>query len=689
MKKSILIGILVCLSTVAFAQRSMEWYSYWGSNDAGNVIEPQRMVVDNEGNIYVAALFGGTKVAVESKTLNSKSAVAKGDAVIVKMSPAKVVLWTYEMVNDGKATVADLALDQNGNLIVTGTFTKSIRVGNDAMTRYNPDGWWDDGIYVLKLTAAGEAIKAWQISATGATAGSVVVDSENNIIIAGLLTGDASFDGGDAEGNEDNTAQLVVAKYSNDGEMIWHNFTEEKSKSVYGRPYLALDENDNIYVAASINGTATIAGQEVNTTVSNAFLVALNPAGEEQWMHMINGDQADVAGGVAVSPIGQVAIEVNHHSYDLYLDDLSDRFNSGHKFEPDFAHSAFFAFDLNGEFKWFYDWGYSNIDASKPSNNGADAICYGFRCSDEGVWYAAGMMTGRFGGSRLDAEIRTLPDGKNSGVETIDHQWLQHNTNGGHDCFLITLTRGGQLANAIRPGGPQYEDGIDVALSPDKKSIYFLQTINVRDKAPFTCPDNIFDSWTDLYAPSNWESRKGKYTILNVFCPEAGTNPYTTAHKGIFPSSLLVKYSLPEINPNVLPKFQVGVPYSQALSIVSAQGKVTLFPLEQASDVEFDGTTVNGTFNSEAERFVGFVAIDSIALPGEITYYAYDADTKQSIRSNPRTVRYMPLVEGQQEEGIEDVAEDQKNASRKMLRDGVLYIERNGRRYNAQGAEVK
>ena len=49
----------------------------------------------------------------------------------------------------------------------------------------------------------------------------------------------------------------------------------------------------------------------------------------------------------------------------------------------------------------------------------------------------------------------------------------------------------------------------------------------------------------------------------------------------------------------------------------------------------------------------------------------------------------MPLVEGQQEEGIEDVAEDQKNASRKMLRDGVLYIERNGRRYNAQGAEVK
>lgn len=689
MKKSILIGILVCLSTVAFAQRSMEWYAYWGSNDAGNVIEPQRMVLDQEGNIYVAALFGGTKVAVESKTLNSKSSALKGDAVIVKLSPSKVVLWTYELVNTGNATVADLALDQNGNVIVTGTFTKSIRVGATPMERINPDGWWDNGIYVLKLTASGEAIKAWQISATDATAGSVVVDSENNIIIAGLLTGDASFGGEEAEGDVDNTKQLFVAKYSNDGEMIWHQFRNDEGKSVYGRPYLALDENDHLYVASSISGSTTLAGQAVSTTVSNAFLLAMNAAGEEQWMHMINGDQADVAGGVAVSPIGQVAIEVNHHSYNLYLDDLSDEFNSGHKFEPDFAHSAFFAFDWNGEFKWFYDWGYSNIDTSKPSNNGADAITYGFRCTDEGVWYAAGMMTGRFGGSRLDAEIRTLPDGKNSGVETIDHQWLQHNTNGGHDCFLITLTREGQLANAVRPGGPQYEDGIDVALSPDKKSIYFLQTINVRDKAPFTCPDNIFDSWTDLYAPSNWESRKSKYTILTVFCPEAGSNPYTTAYKGVFPSLMLVKYSLPEISPNELPKFQVEVPYSEALGIVAAEGVPTLYPLEHSSDVEFDGAVVSGTFNSEAERFVGFVAIDSIALPGEITYYAYDQNTHYSIRSNPRTVRYMPIVNGDPEEGVESVAEDQKNAGRKMLREGVLYIERNGRRYNAQGAQVK
>ena len=69
MKKIYLIGIMVCLAMVANAQRSMEWYSYWGSNVSGSQIDPQRMIVDDEGNIYVAALFGGDKVAVEAKTL--------------------------------------------------------------------------------------------------------------------------------------------------------------------------------------------------------------------------------------------------------------------------------------------------------------------------------------------------------------------------------------------------------------------------------------------------------------------------------------------------------------------------------------------------------------------------------------------------------------------------------------------
>ena len=684
MKKTFLLGIALCLAVVAFAQRGMEWYSYWGSNVSGNQIEPQRMVVDENGDIYVAALFGGDKVAVESKTLESNSPTDKGDAVIVKMSAVKNVLWTYPVANTGVATISDIAVNSKGEIIALGAFTQSVKVGENVM-QLDDSNMGEAAIYVVKLTAAGEALAAWQISALGAKAGKLVIDSKDNIIITGLLDGDATFvSGGEAEGDFQNSAQLFVAKYDAEGALLWHQFRNDEGNSVYGTPSIAVDAEDNFYVAASVLGQTTLAGTPVNATASNAFLLAYSAEGEEKWAHVVEGEESDVAADVVVSPFGQVVIAVNHHSSDLRLDDLSDVFNNGYAFGAAFEHSAFFSFDLAGEFKWFYDWGYSNGDS------GSDAVCHALRCTEEGVLYAAGMMTGRYGGSRLDEDVRTLPAGKNSGVETVDNQWLQHNTNGGNDCYLITLTRDGKLINAIRPGGPQYEIGTDVALSPDSKSIYFLSQINVRNNVPYTCPDNIFDSWTDLYAPDKWPSRKSQYTLLNVFCPENdGTSAeYTDAYKAKFASSMLIKYSLPEIDPEELPSFVVGEPYSQELSILNPKGEATLYLLEKYADVQFDGTTVSGTFENDKDRYIGIIAIDSIALPGEITYYAYDTETKASIRSNPRAARYLALTANNQE-GMEAVTDDKKAAGRKVMRDGILFIERNGILYTAQGAVVK
>ena len=681
MKKIFLLGMMVCLTMVANAQRSMEWYSYWGSNVSGSQIDPQRMVVDNDGNIYVAAIYGGDKVAVEATTLVSSSAADKGDAVIVKMSPAKVVQWTYKVVNAGSASIADIALDSQGNIVAVGAFNNKINAVNGAMV-LDDSNMGEAAIYVLKLNADGQALKAWQIPAVGAKASSVVIDKNDNIIIAGLLDGDATFvPDGDPEGDFNNSAQLFIAKYDTNGTLLWHQFSN--SNSVYGKPYLAVDENNNIYVASSLTGTATFGVETITATVSNAFILGCNANGDVQWLHVIDGEESDVAAAIAYSPIGQVILAVNHHSGDLRIDDMTDVFNNGYTFSSAYEHAAFFAFDLSGNFKWFYDWGYSNGDS------GSDAPCYSLRCTDEGVLYAAGMMTGRLGGSRLPEEIRTLPAGKNSGVETIDNQWLQHNTNGGHDCYMITLTRNGKLANVIRPGGPQYEDGMDVALSPDKRSLYLLMQINVRDKAPYTCPDNIFDSWTDL----DGKGRKGKYQVLNVFCPEndGSSTPYTSAYKGVFASSMLVKYAMPDINPNQLPHFTVNEAYSQEMSILNAQGKVTLNPLEKYADVTFEDNTVSGTFENNNDRYIGILAVDSIALPGEITYYEYDKTTHYSLRSNPRNLRYFALTEGQGEEGLEAIKDDENNrkAGRKVIMDGVLYIERNGRLYNAQGAQVK
>ena len=297
MKKSFILGIALCLALVASAQRNMEWYSYWGSNTAGSQIEPKRMVVDKEGNIYVAALFGGEKVGVEAKTLKSMSAADKGDAVIVKMSSTKVIEWVYQVVEAGNATITDIALDNDGNIVATGAFTNTIK-GATSM-KLDDTNMGEAAIYVLKLTAAGQAVKAWQIPALGAKGGKLAIDSKNNIIVTGLLDGDATFEG-EVEGDFQNSAQIFVAKYDKDGNHIWHQFRDDKGASVYGLPYVAVDAQDNFYVASTLNGTTTLAGETITTSVNNAFIVAYSAAGEEKWYHMIDGEESDEATAVAV-----------------------------------------------------------------------------------------------------------------------------------------------------------------------------------------------------------------------------------------------------------------------------------------------------------------------------------------------------------------------------------------------------
>ena len=407
MKKSILCGILVCLSVVAFAQQKMDWYAYWGSNETGSQIDPQRMVADKDGNIYVAALYGGDKVKVGDQTLASNSATDKGDAVIIKVSPSGSVLWTYSVAAAGSATVSDIAIDAYGNIFVTGAFSNAINVGTKQMP-VDDTNMGEAALYVLKLRADGSAVRAWQISALGAKAGGIAIDSENNVIIAGLLDGDATLTwGGEVAGDFQNSAQLIVAKYTNKGTLVWSDF-RCKGTATYSKPSVAVDANDNIYVGTAVNGKTTFNEQQISSSVSNAVLFAYSAAGVQRWYHMIDGEEADDAAAVAVSPIGQVVLAVNHHSGDLRIDDMDDVFNNGYAFDAAFTHSAFFAFDLNGEFKWFYDWGYSN------GTSGSDAVCYSLRCTDEGVWYSAGLMTGRHGGSRLPVERIDVKEGETS-----------------------------------------------------------------------------------------------------------------------------------------------------------------------------------------------------------------------------------------------------------------------------------
>lgn len=638
MKKKFFFLVALVAITLQTSAQVMDWYTYWGSNQAGSQIEPVRMLVDNDGNIYTAALFGGSAVKILDETVPSLSGVDKGDAVITKMSAEKTALWTRALVSTGSAAIRDITIDKENNLIAVGTFSGTIKPDDThTMTMADPSGYTTLSIFVLRFNPDGDILNMWQLPSEEATINNVSVDGNNNIIISGTFGSEMSFNPAAPEAMVGSTQyfnQMFVAKYTTTGEMVWAKFKQDATAS-YSNVYSKADTDGNIFVSGTFTGTTTFASTEMTTAtaVSDMFLTKYSATGDETWAKHIKGSRNDKVAGIEVSPIGDVAVLSSYYSEDISITGVTDTIHTGFRNlagAPTQYHIGVFTFKkTTGDYRWWYSYGQGS------TAGGGGGLAMYIRCTDEGVWYVGGNTSGRYG----DTSTFDSFGNSNSGLRTVDGVWHQHNTNGGADAVYLVLNREGKLASIARPGGIQTEALQDIALSPDKKSVYFLLGINVRANIIYTCVDNLFDSFTDLYTAF---PRKEKYTLVQVLCPEAPVDGKYSATNVGFSSMIVAKYDFPEINPNALPAYTSGVEYTQPLAIVAPAGVPQFYQMSISDELNFVDNTVSGLINGNEQLYIGVVAIDSTALPGTITYYAQDPN-KVSIRGNSRNVRYLKL----------------------------------------------
>jgi hypothetical protein len=639
MRKSFFLLIAFFALTLHTNAQVMEWYTYWGSNVAGSQIQPMRMVVDNAGAIYTAARFGGSSVQILDQTVPSQSGVDLGDAIITKMTSEKVAVWSRKLVASGEAAVSDMVIDNEGNLVVTGTFKGTLQADeNNSMTMADPSGYVALSIFVIRYDANGNVLNMWQLPTEEATVDNVSVDGSDNIIISGTFGSEMSFDPANLNnfvGSTQYWNQMYVAKYSKEGALVWAKYQQTADAS-FVNAFSKADAEGNVFVSGAFSGTTTLAGATLttNTAINDLFLVKYSPTGDESWVKHIKGSRSDKAAGIEISPIGDVAVLSNYRSEDITINQSTDTLQNGFGKAGDANqdHLGIFTFNKdNGDYRWWYSFGQGS------TVGGGGAFGNSIRVTNEGVWYVGGGMSARFG----DLYSHSVFGGNsNSGIRTVDGVWMQHNTNGGVDALYLVLTREGKLASIARPGGTQTEAIKDIALSPDKNHVYMLLDIKARANVIYTSPDNMFDSFTDFY--TNFPERKSMYTLLPAYCPETPVdNKYTSAYVG-FTSTLLGKYKLPEITPNQLPEFTVGVEYNQQLAIASPAGTQKFYQLAIPEELNFYNNALIGTISKAENLYFGVIATDSTANPGTITYYAQDPKG-ESIRGRSRNVRYMSL----------------------------------------------
>jgi hypothetical protein len=243
----------------------------------------KEIAMDKVGNIYIT---GYTELGLDGNT-----SAGGNDIYLVKYHSAGTKQWTKQLGSSADDNAEDIAVDENGNIYITGhTF------GNlDGNVNAGPG---TSDLFIVKYNSSG--IKQWtkQLGTTFPDYGEgIAVDSNGDIYIAGHSYG--NFDGNANNGIYD----LLLIKLDSSGVMQWsRQFGTFYTDYAYD---VALDSDRNVYITGITEG-----GLDGNTNAGgkDIFLTKFDSSGVKQWTRQFGSAGNDEAYGVVVDINGNIYV---------------------------------------------------------------------------------------------------------------------------------------------------------------------------------------------------------------------------------------------------------------------------------------------------------------------------------------------------------------------------------------------
>jgi len=269
----------------------------------GNEI-PYGVAVDGNGNVVVTGSFIGT-VDFGGGSLAS---AGSHDIFVAKYSATGAHQWSKRFGDTTSDTGSSVAVDGSGNIVVTGYFQNKVDFGGGLLFANGGDGGYAD-VFVVKFSATGA--HQWSRSFGGfySDAGyTVAVDSNGNVIVSGHFQGTADFGGGPLTSVND-TSDVFIVKYSSTGSHLWSKRFGTGALDIgYG---VAVDGNNNIILTGQFQNTIDFGGETLvgaNPSYPDIFIAKFSTTGAHQWSKRLGGQYHDVPYGIAVDGSGNIVI---------------------------------------------------------------------------------------------------------------------------------------------------------------------------------------------------------------------------------------------------------------------------------------------------------------------------------------------------------------------------------------------
>jgi hypothetical protein len=256
--------------------------------------EGHGIAVDGAGNVVVTGYFEG---AVD---FGSGPLVSAGDhdVFVVKYDAAGNVLWSRRFGSSGKASGSAVAIDGEGNVIVTGSFTDDIDFGGGPIQ--NAGGFYN--LFLAKLDPAGDHLWSKGFASSGGVG--LAIDAHGQLLVTGSFSDLVDFGAGPLVGMDEVQSDIFVARFDPAGGPLWSDGFGSASWDTGWD--VAVDGRGDVFVSGDVAGPVALGGGQVGGVGTfDALLAKYDAAGNHLWSQSFGDDQVQGL-GVAVDGAGNV-----------------------------------------------------------------------------------------------------------------------------------------------------------------------------------------------------------------------------------------------------------------------------------------------------------------------------------------------------------------------------------------------
>ncbi len=262
------------------------WAKHWGSQqgDHGSSI-----CLDKAGNIYLSGRFSDTIMFGDIQLTEDEN----GDMFVAKMDAQGNWLWAKQTGGNSYAGARYMAVDEAGNLFVSGQFAAKATVGDTTLVSLGT-------CFISKLDSQGNWLWTKRMESSSTMIHPISVDKQGNLYFTGNFRGmvtiaDSLLGGG-------NGINSFVAKLNPDGKVQWVT----RNLADYGTIIwsLATDKEGNSYITGTGNGKLWFDDIYVKCGLVDIIVAKVDPNGKWEWVRHSKNKQFAMSTSVTVDQWG-------------------------------------------------------------------------------------------------------------------------------------------------------------------------------------------------------------------------------------------------------------------------------------------------------------------------------------------------------------------------------------------------